>query len=171
MTKLWWNGRGWSPSKIVSGIPDLQPTWSLLLKIKKWDAIFKIFISETTRPIRTKLYLHNSWMTPFHIVSGNPDIHPTWPLLLKIEKGMKFYLFSSETTGPIGFKLCWNNALVIPFQNFVWQPRPQNKMDAVTKNFTIPCTLSRMQGFTCLIKSYKTNMFRLFQWNTVRRRI
>jgi hypothetical protein len=28
---------------------------------------------------------------------------------------------------------------------------------------TIPCTLSRMQGFTCLIKSYKTNMFRLFQ--------
>jgi hypothetical protein len=36
---------------------------------------------------------------------------------------------------------------------------------------TIPCTLSRMQGFTCLIKSYKTNMFRLFRWNTVRRRI
>jgi hypothetical protein len=56
-------------------------------KNKKWDAIFKIFISETTRPIRTKLYLHNSWMTPFHIVSGNPDIHPTWPLLLKIKKG------------------------------------------------------------------------------------
>jgi hypothetical protein len=27
--------RGWSPSKIVSGSPDLQPTWSLLLKIKK----------------------------------------------------------------------------------------------------------------------------------------
>jgi hypothetical protein len=27
---------------------------------------------------------------------------------------------------------------------------------------TIPCKLSRMQGFTCLIKSYKTNMFRLF---------
>jgi hypothetical protein len=27
--------RGWSPSKIVSDSPDLQPTWSLLLKIKK----------------------------------------------------------------------------------------------------------------------------------------
>jgi hypothetical protein len=25
-------------------------------------------------------------MTPFKIVSGNPDIQPTWPLLLKTEK-------------------------------------------------------------------------------------
>jgi hypothetical protein len=33
------------------------------------------------------------------------------------------------------------------------------------------CTLSRMQGLTCLIKPYKTSMFRLFRWNTVRRRI
>ena len=31
--------RRWSPSKIVSGSPDLQPTWSLLLKIKKGDEI------------------------------------------------------------------------------------------------------------------------------------
>jgi len=37
-------------------------------------------------------------------------------------------------------------------------------------NINDSCTLSRMQGFTCLIKSYKTNMFRLFQWNTVCRR-
>jgi hypothetical protein len=29
------------PSKIVFGSPDLQPTWSLLLKIKKGDEIFK----------------------------------------------------------------------------------------------------------------------------------
>jgi hypothetical protein len=28
-----------------------------------------------------------------------------------------------------------------------------------------------MQGLTCLIKPYKTSMFRLFRWNTVRRRI
>jgi hypothetical protein len=33
--------RGWSPSKSVSGSPDLQPTWSLLLKIKKGDEIKK----------------------------------------------------------------------------------------------------------------------------------
>jgi hypothetical protein len=52
-TKLWWNG----PSKIVSGSPDLQPTWSLLLKRKKGDEIQKIFISETTGPIGTKLCL------------------------------------------------------------------------------------------------------------------
>jgi hypothetical protein len=34
--------RGWSPSKIVSGSLDLQPTWSLLLRIKKfWKGITK----------------------------------------------------------------------------------------------------------------------------------
>jgi hypothetical protein len=27
--------RGWSPSKIVSGSPNLQLIWSLLLQIKK----------------------------------------------------------------------------------------------------------------------------------------
>jgi hypothetical protein len=31
--------RWWSPSKIVSGSPGLQPTWSLLQKIKKGDEI------------------------------------------------------------------------------------------------------------------------------------
>jgi hypothetical protein len=47
--------RGRSPSKIVSGSFDLQPTWSLLLELKKGDEIQKIFISETTGPIGTKL--------------------------------------------------------------------------------------------------------------------
>jgi hypothetical protein len=62
--------------------------------------------------------------------------------------------------------------LVIPFQNFVWQTRHRAKISGQFYYLlTIPCTLSRMQDFTCLIKSYKTNMFRLFQWNTVRRRI
>jgi hypothetical protein len=37
----------------VSGSHDIQPTWSLLLKIKKGDEILKIFISETTGPIGT----------------------------------------------------------------------------------------------------------------------
>ena len=65
-----------------------------------------------------------------------------------------------------------NNPLVILFQNFVWQSWPRAKISGRCYYLlTIPCTLSRMQGFTCLIKSYKTNMLRLFQWNTVRRRI
>jgi hypothetical protein len=34
---------GRSTSKIVSGRPNLQPTWPLLLKIKKGDGIFKKF--------------------------------------------------------------------------------------------------------------------------------
>ena len=38
-TKLWWNGPLVIPSKGVSGSPDLQPTWSLSLKIKKGGEI------------------------------------------------------------------------------------------------------------------------------------
>jgi hypothetical protein len=49
----------------VSGSPDLQPKWSLLLKIKKGDEIKKIFISETTVPIGTNLCLNSPLMTPF----------------------------------------------------------------------------------------------------------
>ena len=45
----------------------------------------KIIISETTGPIETKICLV-LWWPPFKIVSGNPDIQPTWPLLLKTEK-------------------------------------------------------------------------------------
>ena len=40
---------------------------------------------ETTGPIGTKLCLV-FWWPSFKIVSGNPDIQPTWPLLLKTEK-------------------------------------------------------------------------------------
>jgi hypothetical protein len=99
--------RKWSPSKIVSGSPDLQPTWSLLLKIKKGDEILKIFISETTGPIGTKLCLDSPWMTPFQKCVWQSR-HPTnMATVAKNRKGgMKFYLFSSENTGPIGFKLC-----------------------------------------------------------------
>ena len=57
--------RWWSPSKIVFGSPYLQPSWSLLLKIKKGNEILKILISETTGPIGTKFGLYSSWMNPF----------------------------------------------------------------------------------------------------------
>ena len=46
-----------------------------------------MFISETTEPIGTKLCLDSPWTIPFKIVSSNPDLQPTWPSLLKIEKG------------------------------------------------------------------------------------
>jgi hypothetical protein len=49
----------------VSGSPDLQPTWPLLLKIKKGDEIKKIFFSETTGTIGTKFCLRSPWMIPF----------------------------------------------------------------------------------------------------------
>jgi hypothetical protein len=59
---------------------DLQPTWPLLLKIKKRDEIKKIFISETIVSIGTNLCLNNPWIIPFQIVSGN-----NWPSGLRRE--------------------------------------------------------------------------------------
>jgi hypothetical protein len=97
---------GWSPSKIVSDSPDLQPTWSLLLKIKKGGEIQKIVISETTGSIGTKLCLV-LWWPPFKIVSGNPDIQPTWPLLLKTEQVDEILIvFLLNYWANHGFKLC-----------------------------------------------------------------
>jgi hypothetical protein len=120
--------RGWSPSKIVSGSLDLQPTWSLLLEIKKGDEIQNIFISEITGPIGTKLCLV-LWWPPFKIGSVNPDIQPTWPLLLKTEKvDAILIVFLLNYWANHGFKLCYNNPLVIPFQNFVWRSRPRTKI-------------------------------------------
>ena len=54
---------------------------------KRGDENFKIFISETAEPIGTKLCLNSPWVIPFQIVSDSPDLQPTWPPLLKIEKG------------------------------------------------------------------------------------
>jgi hypothetical protein len=34
-TKFWWNGPWVIPFQIFSGSPELQPTWPLLLNIKK----------------------------------------------------------------------------------------------------------------------------------------
>jgi hypothetical protein len=41
-------------------------------------------------------------MIPFKIVSGNPDIQPTWPLLLKTEKVDEIVIFflGSPILGP-----------------------------------------------------------------------
>jgi hypothetical protein len=80
-----------NPSKIVSGSPDLQPTWSLLLKIKKGNAILKIFISETTGPIGTKLCLNSPWMTPFQN-RVRQSRHPTNMVTVAKNRngGMKF---------------------------------------------------------------------------------
>jgi hypothetical protein len=66
---------------------------------------------------------------------GSPDLQPTWPLLLKIKKGVKFKkIFISETTGPIGTKLCLDSPWMIPFQNCVRQSRPPTNMATVAKN-------------------------------------
>ena len=84
-TKLWWNGP-WVIS-FQNCVRQSRPPTNMVAvtKMKRGDEIQKIFISETTGLIGTKLCLV-LWWTPFKIVSGNPDIHLTWPLLLKTEK-------------------------------------------------------------------------------------
>ena len=67
-----------STSKIVSDSPDLQPTWPLLLEIKKGDEILKIFIFETTGPIGTKVCLNSPWVIPFQ---NCPVLGSRWTLL------------------------------------------------------------------------------------------
>jgi hypothetical protein len=98
---------GRSTSKVVSGCPDLQPTWPLLLKIKKGDEILKIFISETTGPIGTKLCLDSPWMIPFQncVRQSRPPTNMA-TVAKNRKRGDEILFFLSETTGPNGSKLC-----------------------------------------------------------------
>jgi hypothetical protein len=45
----------------------------------------KIFSSETTEPISTKLCWNDPWVVPFQIVFVSAILYPRWPPLLKIE--------------------------------------------------------------------------------------
>jgi hypothetical protein len=75
----------------VSGSPDLQPTWPLLLKIKKGDEIKKIFISENTGIIGTKFCLDSPWMIPFQNCVRQSTLPTNMAAVGKNRKrGMKF---------------------------------------------------------------------------------
>ena len=96
----------------------------------------KIFSSETTGPIATKLLWNDPWMAPFQNCFRWSRLPTKMAAKLKIEKGgMKFKknIFSSETTEPISTKLCWNDSWVVPFQNCVRQCRPVSKMATISK--------------------------------------
>ena len=75
---------GWSPSKIVSDISDLRPRWPpqpnlIYHRTTVWEIHIKIFSSETTGPIATKLWWNGLCIAPSKIVSGDPDSQPRWP--------------------------------------------------------------------------------------------
>ena len=56
---------------------ELLPIMQIRKK-EEWN-LKKIFSSETTEPISTKLCWNDSWMAPFQNVSGDPDFQPRWP--------------------------------------------------------------------------------------------
>ena len=62
---------GWSSSKIVSGISKHWPRWppqpNLIYHRTLWEIHIKIFSSETTGPIATKLWWNDPWMALFQI--------------------------------------------------------------------------------------------------------
>ena len=97
----------------------------------------KIFYSETTEAISTKLCWNDSWVAPFQNcvrwsrlptkMAANLIIEKEWDEILK-------KIFFSEITEPISTKLCWNDPWVVPFQKCVRQRRPVSKMAAITKN-------------------------------------
>jgi hypothetical protein len=62
-----------------------------LTKNQKGDEILKIFISETTRPIGTKLCLDSPWMIPFQICVWQSRLPTNKATVAKNRKrGMKF---------------------------------------------------------------------------------
>jgi hypothetical protein len=104
---------------------------------------------------------HVGWMSglPDTILKGGhqrtkQSLVPIVPVVseMKIFKFHPPFLFLVTATKLVGDRDCraqfWKGITNGPFQD-----------GRCYYLLTIPCTLSRMQGFTCLIKSYKTNMF------------
>jgi hypothetical protein len=60
---------GWTPFKIVSGNPDIQPTWSLLLKIEMVGWIF--FPLKLLGQLDSSFAKIIHWWSPFKFFSGS----------------------------------------------------------------------------------------------------
>jgi hypothetical protein len=69
-------------------------------KNKKGDAIFKIFISETTGPNGTKLCLYSPLMTPFQNCVRQYR-HPTNTVAKSRRGGCKFIFFLLQLLGQL----------------------------------------------------------------------
>ena len=101
-------------------------------------------------------------------MSGNPDLQRT--VAKNRKRWMKYFFFPLKLLAQLDPSFAKIVFWWSPFKICLSVPSSDQDGRCCYK-LTIPCTLGRMQGFACLITSYKTNMFRLFQWNTVRRRI
>ena len=113
--------------------PRLPTKMATKLKIEKrgWN-LEKIFSSETTEPISTKLCWNNPWVVPFqncirHFIpptkmAATAEHRTLWEIQIKI--------FSSETTGPIATKLWWNGPWMAPFHKCVRLFQLPTKMSA-----------------------------------------
>ena len=89
-TKCWWNSH-WMVlfQKYVRWVgpsTKMAPTAELSLTRTLWEIYIKIFSSETTGPIATKLWWNGPWMTPFQHCVRWSWLPTRMATKLKIEK-------------------------------------------------------------------------------------
>jgi hypothetical protein len=93
------------------------------------------FSSETTLPIKTKLWWNCPWAIHFQNYVRQSRPSTTMAAVTTNKKGgCNLKIVISETTGQIGTKLCLDSPWMIPFQNFVRKSRPPSNMAIVAKN-------------------------------------
>jgi hypothetical protein len=134
----------------VSGNPDIQPTWPLLLKTEKVDESLIFFLLN---------YCAN-WIPSIEFGSQSRS----W-INIKTKTKQTRTNFKKKMYDEVQILYSSTNSIWSPFK-FCLAVLSSGQDGRCYYFLAIPCTFSRMQGFTCLIKPYKTNMLRLFQWNT-----
>ena len=108
--------------------------------------------------------------SPFRFVSDDPDCHPRWMPLLKIENSAKnnLKMIFSETAGPIGPKLWWNGLQMVLFENCVRRPRPPTKIAAITKNRTFGKKSLKLSPLKLLGQLGSNYGGMVFRWSSFR---
>ena len=125
-TKLWWNGPWMAPYQYCVRWSRFPTKMAAKLKNRKkggWN-LKKIFSSETTEPISTKLCWNDPWVVPFKIVYGISDLRPRWPPQPKLTLHRTLWeipikIFLPETICSIRTKFWWNSHWMVLFQKCV----------------------------------------------------
>ena len=112
--------------------------WAFVISLRPSSVrrqLLSNFSSETTLPIKTKLWWNCPWAIHFQNYVRQSRPSTTMAAVTTNKKGgCNLKIVISETTGQIGTKLCLDSPWMIPFQNFVRKSRPPSNMAIVAKN-------------------------------------